>query len=305
MNRGLLGTNSGSVARMSTDSTNLLKRYNPWRKKAEWGFWIGMCIINAVANSATEVMDLDRHAAVATWEPIVWESSSAIAILMLVWPVVWFSRRVLISWQHPANALLAHLGASVVWSLAHVLLMVTIREIAYMLAGGDYSFGAWHRELLYEYLKDVRTYAGIVLTVEGYRFILRRMQGEARWLDRPDPEIESTPDRPERFVVKMLGREFLVPSARIEYASAAGNYVNLHVAGKDYPLRSTMKGLLAQLDPDRFRRAHRSHIINLDYVVEIRPGDDGDAAIAMHDGAVLPCSRAYRRRLLETDSSTT
>jgi len=88
-----------------------------------------------------------------------------------------------------------------------------------------------------------------------------------------------------------------VPANRIEYASASGNYVNLHVAGRDYPLRSTMKDLLARLDPEKFRRAHRSHIVNLDSVAQIEPVDSGDARITMRDGAVLPCSRKYRPAL--------
>lgn len=276
----------------------LLRRFRPWQRTFEWGFWIALYTFNAVANSVTVALDLERQAVdAAVWEAAVWESSSALSMLLLVWPVVWLTRRFPLQWAGLGRRIGLHFVASVGYSLAHVVLMVAMREFAYTMAGSEYSFGHWPSELFYEYLKDVRTYAGVVLMIEGYRFVLRRLQGEARWLDTASPEIECRPTRPSRFLVKMLGREFLVPADRVEYATAAGNYVNLHVAGRDYPLRSTMKDLLARLDPARFRRAHRSYIVNLDFVAQIEPTDSGDARLAMRDGVALPCSRKYRSAL--------
>ncbi|WP_275401499.1 LytTR family DNA-binding domain-containing protein [Wenzhouxiangella limi] len=95
----------------------------------------------------------------------------------------------------------------------------------------------------------------------------------------------------------MLGREFLVPAMDIEYAQAAGNYANLVVGGREYPLRSTMKGLLQRLDPERFRRVHRSYLVRIDQVTEIKPLESGDARLTLSSGAVVPCSRRYRAEL--------
>ena len=283
---------------MYPDGPEILRRFAPWRRSFEYGFWIVLYTANAVANSVTVALDLERRAVeAAAWEAAVWESSSALSMLLLVWPVVWLTRRFPLQWEGLGYRIGLHFVASFGYSLAHVVLMVAMREFAYAMAGAEYSFGHWPSELLYEYLKDVRTYAGVVLMIEGYRFVLRRLQGEARWPDAAEPEIEPEPTRPSRFLVKMLGREFLVPADRIEHAGAAGNYVNLHVAGRDYPLRSTMKDLLARLDPERFRRAHRSYIVNLDFVAQIEPVDSGDARITMRDGVVLPCSRKYRPSL--------
>ena len=104
-------------------------------------------------------------------------------------------------------------------------------------------------------------------------------------------------ERPERFLVRKLGREFLVAAADIEWLQAAGNYVNLRVRGHDYPLRSTIAGIEAQLDPERFVRIHRSYIVNLGQVTSIEPLDSGDARVHLHDATVLPCSRRYRAGL--------
>jgi DNA-binding LytR/AlgR family response regulator len=97
--------------------------------------------------------------------------------------------------------------------------------------------------------------------------------------------------------VRKLGKDFLVPAADIEFAVASGNYVNLRVRGRDYPLRSTLSALESELDPARFARAHRGVIVNLDHVAHIEPLESGDARIAMSDGTVVPCSRRMRPNL--------
>jgi DNA-binding LytR/AlgR family response regulator len=75
--------------------------------------------------------------------------------------------------------------------------------------------------------------------------------------------------------------------------------VNLHVRGRDYPLRTTMAAIEERLDPMRFVRVHRSYLVNLDYLTEIEPLDTGDARLKLRDGAQVPCSRRYRAQLRE------
>jgi len=279
-------------------STRSLDRYESRRRPVEVGFWLFYYLINAIANSLTVMQDVERRGLdVAPWEAITWESSSALAALLLVLPIVWLTRRYPLQWRDWKALIGIHLLASIIYTVAHVLLMVGCRELVYAWMGGNYNFGNWSSELAYEYLKDARSYLGLVLMIEGYRFVLRRLKGEARWPDPAGPDIEKSSDRPERFLVKMLGREFLVPADKVESVSAAGNYVNLHVAGRDYPLRSTMKDLMARLDPDCFQRVHRSHAIHIDRLREIQPGEHGDATLVLHSGQSLPCSRSYRDRL--------
>jgi DNA-binding LytR/AlgR family response regulator len=169
----------------------------------------------------------------------------------------------------------------------------------------SYDFGPLPVEFAYEYLKDVRAFAGMVAIIEAYRWLLRRMQGEARLLGAPDEGEPVEPvERPQRFLVHKLGREFLVAASDIEWAQAAGNYVNLRVRGRDYPLRSTMAGLESRLDPGRFVRIHRSYIVNLDHVDSIEPLDAGDARVHLENGITLPCSRRYRESMRERIGAT-
>ena len=274
-------------------------RYQPVRRSSEAGYWLVSFCLSAVVNSATVLMDYQRDGrAIRAWEPMAWEWSSALASLALVPAVLWFTRRYPLHFDTWRRRLPLYLAGSVVWSLLHVLGMVGMRKLAYAVQGGSYAFGDWPRELLYEYLKDALTFAGMVVVIHGYRMLLRRLQGEARLLDAPDagPPVEAI-DRPERFLVRKLNREFLIATDDIEWLQASGNYVNLHVAGRDYPLRSTIAAIEARLDPQRFRRVQRSYMVNIEHVASIEPLDSGDARVHLKDGASVPCSRRYRDAL--------
>lgn len=277
----------------------LWERYRPWRRSAEWAFWIVTYAVGALTNSLTALMDVRRAGLeFAAWEPAVWETTSHLAALALVPAVLLFTRRFplhLDTWRRTLPWLL--LG-SVGWSLLHVAAMMAMRKAVYAVQGDSYDPGPWASTFVYEYLKDVRHFAGLVIAIEGYRLLIRRLQGEASLLAPAEgAPVADLPERPERFLVRKLGKEFLVAAADVEWLQAAGNYVNLRVRGRDYPLRTTMAAIEGQLDPARFVRVHRSYMVNLDCVVEIEPVDTGDARIAMRDGASIPCSRTYRSAL--------
>jgi two-component system LytT family response regulator len=106
-------------------------------------------------------------------------------------------------------------------------------------------------------------------------------------------------NRLERFVIKSGGRVFFVRSDEIDWIEAAGNYVKLHVGGEAHLFRETMSALEAQLDPDRFYRIHRSHIVNIERVKELQPWFNGEYVVFLKSGARLTLSRGYREKLQE------
>jgi hypothetical protein len=284
---------------MNPDTRSLFDRYKPYRRIVEPGFWILGALLHAAINSTVVLIDIDRvHLDFAAWQPVVWEFSSALVHLALVPAVVAFERRFPVQWENRRQALVAHGLGTLGYCLLHVGGMVALRKLAYAANGLHYDFGNWPRELSYEYLKDWQTYTGVIAVLYFYRLLLLRLQGEARLLDAPDegPAVESV-ERPDRFLVRKLGKEFLLAANDIEFLQASGNYINLRVRGRDYPLRATMAGLEPRLDPARFLRVHRSYMINLDCLAEIEPLETGDARLLMRDGTRVPCSRRYRASL--------
>ena len=112
---------------------------------------------------------------------------------------------------------------------------------------------------------------------------------------RPPVEVGK---RIARFVAREREGFVLVPAREVEWIEAAGNYVQLHARGKRFLVRDTMKELEARLDPEQFARVHRSAIVSIERVREIRPDAQGDFEITMESGAVVRMSRNYRDRLL-------
>lgn len=270
--------------------------YYPRRRWFETGAWLLFFTVNVVANSIVENLEIARVGSpVASWEPWVWEFTSALLWLALIPVLLLFDRRFPLERPNPPRYFLYHLGFTLPYSLLHVLGMISLRELAYAAVGGNYDFGNWPREFLYEYLKDFRTYAGLLAIIYLYRLVLRRWQGEASLPDRD----ESDPAPADRFLVKKVGKEFLVKISEIDWLEASGNYVNLHAHGRVYPLRETMAAMETRLAGQGFVRVHRGAMLNLDRVAEIEPFDTGDARARLVSGATVPISRRYRAQLKE------
>ncbi|HST62624.1 MAG TPA: LytTR family DNA-binding domain-containing protein [Longimicrobium sp.] len=101
-----------------------------------------------------------------------------------------------------------------------------------------------------------------------------------------------------RLLVKEGERMFFVPVERVDWLEAEGNYVRLHCGRDAHLVRATLGGMEEQLDASRFTRIHRSTIVNVDRVKEVRPWFAGDYQVTLQDGTELRLSRRYRGRLL-------
>lgn len=289
-------------------ATGWLARYQPWRRSAEIGFWVVVLALQALFNSLVSWIDLHRAGQpLPYWQPLSWELTSVLVVGLLVPVVAAWERRFPIQRAGWRRSLAAHVAGGFVFCLLHVVGMTLLRRALYAALGEPVSAPDWPRIVGYELLKDLRSYVLILGALWTYRLVLLRAQGEARLLDEPeappvvaeraDAVAPPPPQRPERFLVRKLRREFLIAASDIEWLQAQGNYVGLRVNGHDYLLRSTLSDLLAQLDPARFVRVHRSHAVNLDRIAEIEPLESGDARLKMKDGSQVPCSRRFRDSL--------
>lgn len=101
-----------------------------------------------------------------------------------------------------------------------------------------------------------------------------------------------------RFLVRERGRMFFVAVDDVAWIGSAGNYVELHAAGRTHLVRGTLTELEERLDPARFARIHRSTIVNLDRLRELQPWSHGDLLAILKDGTELKVSRRYRDGIL-------
>ncbi|MEP1599572.1 MAG: LytTR family DNA-binding domain-containing protein, partial [Hyphomonas sp.] len=68
----------------------------------------------------------------------------------------------------------------------------------------------------------------------------------------------------------------------------------LHTQDKEAAIRRTIKSLETDLPADRFVRIHRSSIVSIEHIREIRMLHKGEAQILLKDGTIVRTSRSYR-----------
>lgn len=102
-----------------------------------------------------------------------------------------------------------------------------------------------------------------------------------------------------RIVFKSRGRIVFLPLSDIRWISAEENYVRIRTATETHLLRETMARLQEKLDPEVFLRVHRSSIVNLQFVKEVRTEPDGEYSVVLLNGEKLSMSRSYRARITD------
>jgi two-component system LytT family response regulator len=94
--------------------------------------------------------------------------------------------------------------------------------------------------------------------------------------------------------IKDRGQIFRVDVDSIERIDAAGDYMCIYTADNSLILRETMKDLEKRLDPRNFQRVHRSTIVNLSQVRQVKPHTNGECFLVLESGAQVKVSRSYR-----------
>lgn len=271
----------------------LLKKKNRLRS-FEIAFFAALLIASALVNALTTLSNSARLGdTISPWKPFSWEFTSVVVIACLIPGIIWINRRFPLTRQSWKSILPLQAGITIPFSIVHVAAMTGLRKLIYTGAGLHYDFGPLVSTWLYEYRKDVVSYAiifGFVFAFDLYRRLREEQAATA-------PEREKGTATPERLVVRKLGREFVVNLADVGHIQANGNYVTLYANSSAYPLRESLASLEKRLDPKRFIRVHRSFLVNVDHVREIRPWDHGDYRIVLGDGTEVKLSRRYRNRL--------
>jgi two-component system LytT family response regulator len=144
----------------------------------------------------------------------------------------------------------------------------------------DYLLKPFGRERLASTLDRVRRHL-VRADDDRLRRLLGDVQGSRRYLTR--------------LVVRGDGRVRLIEASHVDWIEAADNYVVLHAGAETHAVRETMTRLAAELDPERFVRIHRSAIVQIDRIAELRPSFHGDFVVWLRDGTRVNMSRAYRQ----------
>ncbi len=276
------------------NNQSLLDRLLPSREEKLLFLLISaITIAIASVNAITANVDAERSGVTTdTSLPWLFEYSSAVALLALYPSVLAVCRRFPVLASNWKTHLPLYLGFSIVFSALHVVGMVAIRKIAFWLyqPGPYIFFGDFIRETAYEYRKDVVTFA--MFTVVAH-LVLARMKN-------------APSGKPKRLTLKSGAQSVYIEASEFLFAKAAGNYVEVHTARGMHLIRQSLAGLEELLTETGISavRTHRSYITAAEMVSSVAPTSDGDAELTLKNGALLPVSRRFRKKLDEALRAT-
>jgi len=108
-------------------------------------------------------------------------------------------------------------------------------------------------------------------------------------VERTRLALSATPLR--RLFARSGARIVPIAVESIHRVQAAGDYAEVHCAAGRFLLQVSLVDLVSRLDPERFRQVHRSHIVNMDHVREMKPYDERRLLITLADGEEILASR--------------
>lgn len=108
---------------------------------------------------------------------------------------------------------------------------------------------------------------------------------------------DEPPHADDKLTIKDGHRLLRIDTESIRWIDAAGDYMCIHAGEDTHVLRGTMQQLERRLDPRRFARVHRSSIVNLACVKEMRPHLNGEYFLVLDSGHELKLSRSYRDKV--------
>jgi two-component system LytT family response regulator len=115
--------------------------------------------------------------------------------------------------------------------------------------------------------------------------------------DMPAQTNEESLAAKRKLAIKEHDSTVLILIDDIDWVDAAGDYMCLHVKGETHIMRSTLKNLMSRLDPEKFKRIHRSTIVNLERIVKATPLQKGEYILDLDCDERLKVSRNYRQEI--------
>jgi len=214
----------------------------------------------------------------AWWVPFVEQYTSFILMAIGLPFIVWAVRQFPLKSKEWLKHVFCHFGFSVIFFVVHVLGFIALRKMIFPMFGDVYIYGGWPKSALLEYPIDLSTY----LTVAVSYIVIIHLSGVNA---EKDKAIE----------LNCGSRTIWVKPSEIIHAKAAGNYVDVTLAGKTHLVRSTLEDLQTQVNESggNLSRIHRSTLANPDHIRERAPAKNGSRKLTMSNGDIVVMSRRY------------
>jgi len=263
-----------------------------------WALLIVMMLLVTAVIAVTRVSDLaGTSKAVPLGVSMAWDFTSTAVWIALLPAIGWGARRASLPGPRPWRPVAVHLAASVPFSAVHILGMGLVRWAVSAAVGGRYDPFWPLRNGLYEYRKDLLTYGALLAFFWTWKAWGLGAGPTAAGAIAPagDPAADGSP-----LEVRDGARRHFVRPADILWAEAAGNYVALHLEGRELLMRTPLSALEARLQAAGFVRIHRSRLVNRARIASVAATTAGDFIVTLSDGRAIAGSRRYRQAISRT-----
>lgn len=207
--------------------------------------------------------------------------TSALAVLIMILFVVRWLKLFPLKRKAWVPAIIGHTAGGIIFAFGHHVLMVAMRIPWYEINDIVYVWrGPFVSNLIVEYQKDIKVYLGILIISTSYQLYRHSRPVASRQNDY-------------RLLVQTGSGNTVLRFDQIDYVEAARNYISVYSADREYVVRDTMANLMLKLAGGPFARTHRSFIVNVDRIKEIR-FVESKQHIFLENGKSIPLSHSYR-----------
>lgn len=187
------------------------------------------------------------------------------------------------------------------FAVVHAVGAERMPPVIFVTAHDQYAIRAFEIAAIDYLLKPV--------TEERFELAFRRALGRLRGAPHRDAtkqvlamldSIANPPRQLERFAVRSGENTIFVPVNEVDWIEAFQNYVRLHVGAATHLLHVPMNTIEGVLDPNRFLRIHRSHIVNVRRIAQLWSIAHGQYSVELKSGQRLQSGRTYSERIRRT-----
>jgi two-component system LytT family response regulator len=100
-----------------------------------------------------------------------------------------------------------------------------------------------------------------------------------------------------RLIVPTSTGDLVLDVEEIDWIQAEDYYAAVHARGRRHLIRESLASLEQRLDANRFARVHRSAIVRIDRVREMRSAAGGESVLVLRDGTRVPVSRRRKEQV--------
>jgi hypothetical protein len=181
-------------------------------------------------------------------------------------------------------------------SFGGVVLLVLNQWFVYKVIALAYSIFWSYFEPNQSWINEVIT-NNILINIFFFCLIAQVAWAKTDSHNKTTEPINGSKTYPDKIVIKDGPSSHLVGIDTIRFIQVEQNCIHIHTPSRKYVMYISLVNFSKGLPPEVFIKIHRSTVVNQKRIRQVRNLPSGDAEVFLECGAVLKCSRSYKKNL--------